>query len=88
MQLGVDAIISNQPEKLANLIQMEFHDTLTLATQETSLGSKLSHLKLFNHWHKAAIAGFYGFIAENIQALMINVGLTKSVPSLAIVMET
>ncbi len=36
LQLGVDAIITNQPEKLANLIQTEFHDKLTLATQETS----------------------------------------------------
>ena len=36
LQLGVDAIITNIPAKLNNLIREEFHDTLTLATQETS----------------------------------------------------
>ena len=64
LQLGVDAIITNQPEKLANLIQTEFHDTLTLATQETSPWEPIKSSEAINHLHKAAIAGFSGFIAE------------------------
>ncbi len=36
LQLGVDAIITNKPAKLTKMIQEEFHDTLTLATQETN----------------------------------------------------
>ena len=36
LQLGVDAIITNKPEKLRKLIEEDFHDTLTLATQEVN----------------------------------------------------
>ncbi len=77
LQLGVDAIITNQPEKLANLIQTEFHDTLQLKNWE-----QIKSSEAIQPVGKAAIAGFSGFIAENIQAWTIDVGLTKSVANL------
>ncbi len=68
LQLGVDAIITNQPEKLANLIQTEFHDTLQLKNWEQI---KSSDQKLINQLAKLGFLVFLPNIYKRGESMLV-----------------